>query len=79
MLWLRPATAEATLSPNERRVRDYLDTRAGVSESARSLAAKLGLRPRVCRGILDRLAEEGIVRRRDFSDMEPLYVRFPER
>jgi ribosomal protein S25 len=44
-----------------------------------SLADKLGINRRRCRGILERLVEQGVVQRRDFSDMEPIYVRFPSR
>ena len=79
LLWLRPIAAEQSLSPDERRVRDYIDSPGGVSESARSLADKMGISRRRCRGILERLVEQGVVQRREFTDIEPLYNRFPSR
>jgi hypothetical protein len=79
LLWLRPPAREARLAPDERRIRDFVDSRAGVSESVESLSAKLGLSPRRCRRVLEQLVQEGLVRRRDFDDMEPLYSRFPDR
>ncbi|MDQ6670303.1 MAG: hypothetical protein M3069_06060 [Chloroflexota bacterium] len=79
LLWLRPAEVEQGLRPDERRVRDFVDSPAGVSESVVSLADKMGISRRRCRGILERLVEQGVVRRRDFVDIEPIYVRFPSR
>ena len=79
LLWIRPAHAEQGLLPDERRVRDFIDCPAGISESAASLADKLGISRRRCRRILEQLVEQGIVQRRDFVDIEPLYVRFPSR
>jgi predicted ArsR family transcriptional regulator len=79
LLWLRPVSAEQALAPDERRVRDYVDSPGGVSESARSLADKMGISRRRCRGILERLVEQGVVERRDFADIEPIYLRFPGR
>jgi hypothetical protein len=78
LLWMRPAAHEARYSAEERRIRDFVDSRAGVSESVTSLSAKLGLGRRQCRRVLDQLAQEGVMRRRDFDDMESLYSRFPE-
>ena len=71
--------AEQDLAPDEQRIREFLDCPGGVSESARSLASKLGIGRRRCRAILERLAQQGIVVRRDFADIEPMYVRFPTR
>jgi hypothetical protein len=79
LLWLRATAVERQYSSSERRVRDFLDTRAGVSESVRSLSSKLGVSRGSCRHALERLVQEGVVRRLDFSDMEPLYTRFPGR
>jgi predicted ArsR family transcriptional regulator len=79
LLWIRPVAFEQAFQPDERRVRDYVDSPSGVSESARSLADKLGISHRRCRGILERLVEQGILQRRDFADIEPLYLRFPSR
>jgi predicted ArsR family transcriptional regulator len=79
LLWIRPAAAEQGLQPDERRVRDFLDSPGGVSESVVSLAEKMGISRRRCRGNLEQLVQQGVVRRRDFSDIEPLYVRFPIR
>ena len=80
---MRPLFALAfggqTDHPDERRVRAFLETPGAVSESVASLSHKLGIRgPRLQR-ILDQLVEEGVVERRDFADMQPLYVKFPTR
>jgi predicted ArsR family transcriptional regulator len=79
LLWIRPVEVEQTLRPDERRVRDFVDSPGGVSESVMSLADKLGIGRRRVRGILERLVEQGILQRRDFVDIEPIYVRFPGR
>ena len=79
LLWIRPVEAEQALQPDERRVRDFVDSPGGVSESVRSLADKLGLSRRRCRRILEGLVQQGVVQRREFSDMEPIYQRFPSR
>jgi predicted ArsR family transcriptional regulator len=60
-------------------VRDFVDSPGGVSETAESLSDKLGINRRRCRSILERLVEQGIVQRRDFADMQPIYLRFPSR
>jgi predicted ArsR family transcriptional regulator len=78
-LWIRPVEVELSLRPDERRVRDFVDSPGGVSESVMSLADKLGISRRRCRGILERLVEQGVVQRRDFVDIPPMYVRFPNR
>ena len=44
-----------------------------------ALADKLGISRRQCRRVLEELAEQGIVRRHEFVDIEPLYTRFPSR
>jgi predicted ArsR family transcriptional regulator len=79
LLWIRPVQAEQGLQPDERRVRDFVDSPAGVSESVESLSDKLGISRRRCRRILERLVEQGVVERRDFADMAPIYLRFPSR
>ena len=79
LLWIRPGTVEQGFQPDERRVRDFIDSPAGVSESVASLADKLEISQSRCRRILERLAEQGVVQRHDFSDIEPIYVRFPSR
>jgi predicted ArsR family transcriptional regulator len=79
LLWIRPAEAEQALQPDERRVRDYVDSPSGMSESAASLADKLGMSRRRCRHILERLVEQGVLQRREFADIQPMYVRFPSR
>jgi ribosomal protein S25 len=79
LLWIRPVEAEQALRPDERRVRDYVDSPAGVSESVVSLADKLSIKRGRCRRILERLVEQGVVQRHDFSDIQPIYVRFPSR
>ena len=68
---------ERSQHPDERRVRDFLEAPGGVSESVASLSHKLGIRRSRVRRILNQLVQEGVVERRDFEDIEPLYVRFP--
>jgi predicted ArsR family transcriptional regulator len=79
LLWIRPVEVEHNLRPDERRVRDFVDSPGGVSESVVSLSDKLGISRRRCRGILEQLVEQGVVQRHDFADIEPIYVRFPSR
>lgn len=79
LLWMRPSHIEAQLPAEERRIRDFLASRGGVSETATSLSAKLDVKKNRCRHVLDQLTEEGLVARRAFSDMEPIYTRFPSR
>jgi len=45
LLWIRPVQVEQALEPDERRVRDFVDSPAGVSESVESLSDKLGISP----------------------------------
>ncbi len=83
LLWIRPLNAEAInqpmTEPDAERVRDFVDSPSGISESVESLADKMGINRRSCRRILDELVQQGIVQRRDFADMPPMYVRFPSR
>jgi len=79
LLWIRPVQGEQALGPDERRVRDFVDSASGCSETADSLSDKLGISRRRCRRILEQLVEQGVVRRRDFTDIEPIYNRFPSR
>jgi predicted ArsR family transcriptional regulator len=79
LLWMRPTAIEQAFGPDERRVRDYVDSPGGVSESARSLADKLGISRGRCRRILEGLVEQGVLARREFADIEPMYLRFPSR
>jgi len=79
LLWIRPVGSEQEFAPDERRVREFLASPAGVSESAVSLAAKLGMDRRRVRAILESLVEQGVLHRRDFADIEPMYCRFPTR
>ena len=79
LLWIHPAETELAFEPDERRVRDFFESPAGVSETVDSLADKLGISRRRCRRILDELVEQGIVQRRDFIDIQPIYTRFPNR
>jgi ribosomal protein S25 len=79
LLWIRPVEAEQAFRPDERRVRDFVDSPGGVSESVASLSDKLGMSQGRCRRILEHLVEQGVVQRRDFVDMQPMYVRFPSR
>jgi predicted ArsR family transcriptional regulator len=77
LLWIRPIGVESALEPDERRIREFCDSPAGVSESAVSLASKLGISPRSCRSILEQLVQQGVVGRHDYQDIEPMYFRFP--
>lgn len=79
LLWIRPAQAEQEFGPEERLIREFVDSPSGVSESVLSLSEKLGISRRRCRRILEGLVKQGIVERRDFADMEPIYLRFPSR
>ncbi|HEY3063168.1 MAG TPA: hypothetical protein VGL99_29690 [Chloroflexota bacterium] len=79
LLWIRPISAEQDLTPDERKVREFLDSPSGISESVASLSDKLGIQHTRCRSILEQLVEQGIVRRRDFLDIQPMYFRFPTR
>lgn len=58
-------------------MREFLLNLPSCSETAMSLAAKLGLDRRRCRQALDLLVDEGIIRRRQFADIEPIYYRYP--
>ena len=64
---------------DQRTVRDFLMNEPSCSETAVSLASKLGLRRRNTRQALDQLVNEGLVRRRDFTDMASIYYRFKGR
>ena len=79
LLWIRPINAEQAFHPDERRVRDFIDSPSGISESVESLADKMDIDPRRCRRILEDLVQQGVVERRDFSDIQPMYLRFPSR
>jgi predicted ArsR family transcriptional regulator len=79
LTWIRPATEEHGLQPDERRIREFVDTPSGLSESVDSLSDKLGISRRRCRQILERLVEQGVLQRRDFADIAPMYLRFPTR
>lgn len=71
MIWSRPKQVD------ERLVRDFLLNESCCSETAFSLATKLGLNRRRCQRALDQLVDEGVVRRREFGDIEPIYYRYP--
>ncbi|HEY1298262.1 MAG TPA: winged helix-turn-helix transcriptional regulator [Chloroflexota bacterium] len=79
LLWTRPPDAEQSIEPDERRVREFIDSPAGMSESVQSLAEKMGISRRLCRRILEDLVEQGVLQRREFADMPPMYLRFPSR
>ena len=76
--WRRSSQDEEG-EPEERRVREYLEGPGGVSESVQSLATKLGIGRRLCRRILDQMVEQGVLRRQEFGDIQPIYCRFPTR
>jgi DNA-binding MarR family transcriptional regulator len=73
MIWAKSNQAD------QRTVRDFLLNEPSCSETAVSLARKLGLRRSDTRQALDQLVNEGLVRRRDFTDMDSIYSRFKGR
>jgi DNA-binding HxlR family transcriptional regulator len=79
LLWIRPLFAERGFAPDERRVREFVDAPGGVSESVASLSRKLGIPPGRLRRILDGLVEAGVLQRREYADIQPIYTRFPGR
>ena len=70
MIWARPSYRD------EQRVREFLTKELACSETAASLSRKLGLDQRRCRKVLEQLVSEGVVRRREFGDIEPIYYRY---
>jgi hypothetical protein len=74
---LRWLVHQSDAVPDERRIRDYVTAPGGISESAASLADKLGISPRQCRRVLDELVKQGVLRRHEFSTIAPMYCRFP--
>ncbi len=79
LLWLRPPGAENHVLPEERRVRDFVSSPQGISETVASLSAKLSVAPTRCRKVLETLVSEGVMERRDFADIAPIYCRYPSR
>jgi ribosomal protein S25 len=79
LLGLRPVAAEPPDEPDELRIREFVESPAGISESVESLADKMGISRRVCRRILEELVQQGVVQRREFADIAPMYLRFPSR
>ncbi|MBV9173811.1 MAG: hypothetical protein JOZ81_27430 [Chloroflexi bacterium] len=71
--WSPPAVEAG----DDRRIRDYVLAPGGISESAASLADKLGVSPRRCRRVLDDLVKQGVLRRHEFTNIAPMYCRFP--
>ena len=61
----------------ERRVREFFLNEPCCSETAFSLATKLGVDRRRCKRVLDEMVDEGVVRRRQFVGIEPIYYRYP--
>lgn len=70
MIWARAPRQEET------RVREFLLNESCCSETAHSLAHKLGLNPKRCQRALERLVDEGMLRRRDLGDIAPIYYRY---
>jgi predicted transcriptional regulator len=62
---------------DERRVRDFFLNAPSSSETAFSLSSKLKLNRRRCRRALEQMVDEGVVKRRQFGDIEPIYYRYP--
>jgi predicted ArsR family transcriptional regulator len=64
----------------EQRIRTFIERQRTFSESAPSLANKLGVHPRIARRVLDRLVKTGLLKRQTFQrGIEPMYYRYPER
>ncbi|MCC7107371.1 MAG: GntR family transcriptional regulator [Chloroflexi bacterium] len=59
------------------RVREFILQAPSASETAESLATKLRISRWSCRRALDSLVNEGLIRRRDFKDIAPIYCRYP--
>ena len=62
---------------DEKRILDYIDEADAVSETATSLSNKLKVDVHEARRVLDRLYTVGLVQRRTFDDIEPIYFRYP--
>ena len=61
---------------DERRLRSFIERQPAFSETPASLAAKLGVKPRTARQVLDRYVQMHIVQRRTFErHIEPIYYR----
>jgi hypothetical protein len=71
------ANASVAESADDRRIRDYVVAPGGMSESAASLADKLGVSRGRCRRVLEDLVRQGVLRRDDYSSIAPMYCRFP--
>ncbi len=56
-------------------MREFVQSRLSLSETAFSLAEKLGVDRRVCRRVLDQLVSEGLLQRKEFEDIEPIFYR----
>ena len=69
-MWARAQRQE------ERRVREFLLNEPCCSETAHSLASKLGLNPKRCQRALERMVDEGMLRRRDLGNVAPIYYRY---
>lgn len=73
MIFLHPSKTA------EQRVREFLLEAPSASETVESLASKLRINRWSCRRVLESLVNEGVVRRRDFTDIAPIYYRYPAR
>ena len=76
-VWRSLLRISAAPRPEEWRVREFLLNEPACSETADSLASKLGLSRKRCRRALEGLVSEGLMRRREFADIEPIYYRYP--
>jgi hypothetical protein len=66
--------------PQIERIRVFLEEHPNFSETATSLANKLGVDGKLTRRVLDELAESGELRRRNFErGIEPVYYRYEAR
>jgi predicted ArsR family transcriptional regulator len=62
---------------DEKRIIDFIEGQYAMSESASSLANKLGIEAKTVRRVLDHLVDAGAMRRRELGKSEPIYYRYP--
>ena len=74
---LRRRRSRAADATDEQRILDYVGEALAFSETAPSLATKLGIDLRIGRAVLEGLARIGRVRRQVFGDIETIYFRNP--
>jgi ribosomal protein S25 len=69
--------ARRSRAMDEKRILQFLEEEDAVSETPISMANKLNVDITIARTVMDHLVEAGVLRRRDFGDIEPIYYRYP--